>query len=90
MSSVPRKEMAQHLHDPPRDDNRVEDLLSILEAGTVMFKFPSRKRGKVEKKRFCLRADTCEIHQYPPSHIKNQPPEEMCKHAIFPGSIHSL
>ena len=81
-SSAHQREMAQTTQDTPKEDNKVENLLTALEAGTVMFKFPSRKRGRVEKKRFCLRADTFEIHQYPPSHVKNQPPEEICEHAL--------
>ena len=60
--------------------NNLDDLMSRLDAGTIMFRVPTRKRGRMEKKRFCLKADTLEIHQLPVgSQLRQLPPEEMCK-----------
>ncbi|KAL5466720.1 hypothetical protein EMCRGX_G030868 [Ephydatia muelleri] len=39
-------------------------ILSALERGTVMVRFPARKR-RPEKKLFCLKVDTFEVVQYP-------------------------
>ena len=60
--------------------NNIDDLMTKLDAGTIMFRLPSRKRGKMEKKRFCLRADTCEVHQLPVnSTSRHHYPEEICE-----------
>lgn len=60
--------------------NNLDDLMTKLDAGTVMFRLPSRKRGRMEKKRFCLRVDTYEVHQLPVnSTSRHQYPEEICE-----------
>lgn len=61
--------------------NNLDDLMTKLDSGTIMFRLPSRKRGRMEKKRFSLRADTCEVHQLPVnSTSRHQYPEEICEY----------
>ena len=59
--------------------NNIDDLMTKLDAGTIMFRLPSRKRGKMEKKRYCLRADTFEVHQLPVNSTSRHHPEEICE-----------